>query len=386
MLYYVPLEQIPERYTYQLSKPVDGWMEKNFREAAQIGPTGYKRIDGIETVNSIKVGQVLDAVGRSVHCFKQTTHILELMQAGQIRSDDILYFDDFWHPGIESIAYLGDQIGVRPKMFSYLWAQSVDEFDFTYKMLPWIRHFEKGIASLMTGIFVCSPVLQDLVVKQGLAPLERVHNTGCLPVDVDEIRSRMPREELPRTDTVLFTSRWDAEKDPLFFLTVAREYHAVYGKERPCEFVVTTSAPKLRSNNPVLLVALRAALSCGNVSLLEGLTKEEYYKQLKTAKIQFNCANQDFISFTLIEALVAETIPLYPDFRSFPYVLDSSCLYRKGDVQQAVRMIRSAIEHDYTIPHLPFGISFGKTVAKLTGDRLKWKDTIPSMIRTMLDA
>ena len=62
----------------------------------------------------------------------------------------------------------------------------------------------------------------------------------------------------------------------------------------------------------------------GNVDLYTSCTKGQYYSVLTRSKIQFNSALQDWVSFTLLEALTYGCAPLYPNHRSFPESLNYS--------------------------------------------------------------
>ena len=111
MLYYVPLESYKERYTCQLSAPKVGWLERNWIESG----IEYKRINGTDyDTKNIKTGVVLDAVRRSRFAMSQIDTVLLLADSGVITNEDVFYFDDFWHPGIESLAYAFHVLGIKP--------------------------------------------------------------------------------------------------------------------------------------------------------------------------------------------------------------------------------------------------------------------------------
>jgi glycosyltransferase involved in cell wall biosynthesis len=343
MLYYVPLEPYRERYTAQLAAPVTGWLERNWRNAhvpfTRVEPTR-------QAAGSINTGSVLDPFRRSNYCFAQLSELLGMIDNGVVTSADTIYLDDFWTPGFEAIPYACAVKGVRPKVYSFLYAQSVDQYDFTHPMREWMRHFEKGIGYCTDGIFVASTLLKDLVVEGGIAPKEKVHVTGLI-FDSSEVMERMPvwyqramklAEPMPheRKPAVVFSSRWDREKNPDFFLNVAARVIKCFPSAR---FVVCTSSPKLRSNDPFLLAQLDAFLGRypDNISLLENLTKEQYYAVLCESRVQMNTADQDWVSFTLLEASVAGCWPVYPNYRSFPETLShrGGFLYTEGDVESA---------------------------------------------------
>ncbi len=354
MLYYVPLESYRERYTMQWSAPGIGWLERNWRKAG----IAYTRIAGKQEENrkTIKTGAVLDCVGRSMFCFSQIAELLRAAEYGHITNDDVIYFDDFWSPGMEALPYAFSMLGIKPKVYAFLHAQSVDEFDFTYPMRGWMRHFERGIGEFLSGIFVCGPCLRDLVVWGGIAPADKVHITGH-PFSSEEVLERMPDwwnefiagsgKPKERLNRVVYSSRWDREKNPNFFLRVAEE---IIKRMPEAVFVVCSSALNIRSNDPKLVELLHDACRKypDNILLRDNLTKEEYYAELCRAKIQMNTADQDFVAITLLEASVAGCYPVYPYFRSFPetFLYKPGYMYERLNLTSAVESVLSILRRD----------------------------------------
>lgn len=358
MLYYLPLEGYKERYTLQWSAPKTGWLERNWIRAG----VDYKRIDSDLPVRTIKSGAVLDAVGRSLHCFEQIKELLLLAEGGAIKDTDVILLDDFWTPGLEALPYAFHLLGIRPRCYAFLHAQSVDEFDFTYPMRSWMRPIERGFGEWLDGIFVCCPTLKDLVCFGGIAKSWKVHVTGH-PFSSEEVMERMPhwykvmilsqcfnllpKQILERKNQVVWSSRFDAEKNPMFFLTIVEQ---MIRENADVKFVVCTSAPKLRSNYTAALDRLRflAATNPTQLEIREGLSKEEYYATLCESKIQFNCASQDFVAITLLESAVAGCYPIYPYFRSFPetFLWEQEFLYQHLDIQDAVGKIKQVLARD----------------------------------------
>ena len=363
MIYYVPLEPCEFRYTMQWSAAQVGWIERRWLEA----DIDYFRVEGERTVaqdGEIGAGVVLDAVGRTTWAFSQIKRLLEFADGGALKKGDVIYFDDFWHPGIEALPYAFDQMGLggKIKMFSFLHAQSVDEYDFTAPMAEWMRPFERGIGKIMDGIFVAHPMLKDLVVKGGIAPKDKVYVTGH-PVAVDEIAERMPWANVDftgvyvtqRENKVVFSSRLDKEKNPKFLREViSRVLHGAGPGER--KFVICSGFKDFRSNDSEAYGDFKYLKSVygENFEIKLGCTKEEYYKELATAKVQFNCSLQDWFSITLFETSVAGCYPIYPNFRSFPLALgmknlwgrDFNFLYNHLNAADAVNAIHSILSRD----------------------------------------
>ena len=78
------------------------------------------------------------------------------------------------------------------------------------------------------------------------------------------------------------------------------------------------------------------------------MTKEEYYIELATCKVQFNSSLQDYVSWTVIESTAFGADIVFPDFRSFPEFIDQDRLYKPFDVQSAVDTIWDAINDPRT--------------------------------------
>jgi glycosyltransferase involved in cell wall biosynthesis len=261
-------------------------------------------------------------------------------------NDDVIFFDDFWHPGISALPYAFYLMGIAPKTYAFLYAQSVDPFDFTYPMRRWMRHYEIGEGKFLDGIFVTSTCLKDMCLHAGIGSPESIHVCGLL-YNSDEVRSHIDLNvpDFPKKKQVIFTSRWDREKCPELFLKVV-EYCSK--RRDDISFLITTSAKKMRSNDSRLLLLLREYLHRfpKTLRLKEGLTKAEYYQNLIESAIQINTADQDFVSWTLLEATTWGCRPLYPYFLSFPETLDyrHEFMYTKGDFRDAGKKILKYID------------------------------------------
>lgn len=362
MLYYCPVERYKSRYTWQLRK----WMTRNWNRAG----VNYTLIDNPQMLGkdatNIETGAVLDCFTRSRFAMRQIDQILDLIENGMITSYDVIYLEDFFHPGAEAIPYCCSLKGISPKVYAYWWAQSVDVFDFTRTMRDWMSWHEMSQLSWMDGIFVACPSMKKEIMRayQGYFPnwLEsKIHVVG-LPFDSEEVLSRTPTwyqqylrtgwdqgtnsTSQPRKNQVVFSSRWDKEKNPNFFCEVAR---LVIEKMPDAKFVVCTGAPELRSNDPGLKFAAdNIYYFCpNNFSVKTDLTKEQYYHILSQSKVQFNCADQDWVSFTLLEASVCGCYPIYPNFRSFPETLGGregqNYLYTHKNINEAVSAVLWAL-------------------------------------------
>lgn len=342
---YLPLEPLKERYTIQLSAAKTGWLERRWNQ----GVIPYLRIEGKQLNKEIKAGSVLDANGRGYWACSQIMEVLRLLNAGEITKNDVLYFDDFWHPGISALPYSFHLTGIHPKMFAMLHAQTVDPYDFTYPMRHWMRHFEIGIGKVLDGIFVTSTCLRDMLLYAGIGTENTVHLTG-LPYNSEEVKEHWPADLPKKKNQIVFSSRWDREKRPDVFLDIV---DFVLRQRPDVTFVVTTSFNDLRSNDRALVKLFHDAQKRHpkNLELRVNQTKEQYYQTLLESKIQINTADQDFVSWTLLEATTCGCIPLYPCYLSFPEALQDrhEHMYPKNDVKTAAGKVVKFLDANPTI-------------------------------------
>jgi len=324
MLVYLPLEPYKERYTILLSSK-NGWFESKLKKYK----IKFMRVEGESLGKDIRNGQVLDCYNRSYYSLTQIAKVVKLIKSGKIKDGDILYLDDFWTPGIEAIPYICSQLGISIKIYAMLHAQSVDKYDFTYKMKNWMRHYEIGQSNYMSGVFCTSEYLIDLCTEAGLKNVF----FGGLPYNLQELLKFAPRNVSAKKNQIIYTSRLDSEKNPMLVLRIAEMLKSRY------EFVITTSAKELRSNRPIIVKEFKAAEKKGIITIKTGLTKKQYYNELMKSKYQLNTAYQDWLSWTLLESLTYHCIPIYPKYRSFPEYLPAEYLYEPRSAESAAEVI-----------------------------------------------
>ena len=335
-VWYFGLEPLKARYTYQLSKE---WMPATFAPYEKAKKLNFVDVPGnYDEDQQIKVGAVLDAVGRGKFAMSQCSNFLDMLNIDQVKNGDVLFLQDYWHPGIESILYALDLYGINVKIYAMLHAQSVDEYDFTWPMRTWMRGFELGLDKRMTGIFVGSTVHRDQLRSAGFeAPIHVV----SLPLHKKLTQAKLPSfvsGEYKKQNVIVYSSRLDKEKNPFFMMAVAKQFL----EENPVwEWHVTTSGKEFKSMLPGVIEAMyNLAKEQPRFKLLNNLTKEEYYTELADAKIQFNSSLQDYVSWTVLESTTFGCDLVFPDFRSFPEFIPSDRMYKPFNVKSAVAALK----------------------------------------------
>lgn len=320
-LVYLPLESYPSRYTELLSCP-KGWVETAFDPHFQI-----ERLAPDIPSTQIQNGSVLDSVNRPVWAMAQIAQLLNTASGQQV------YVDDFFHPGLESLPYSGKDF----RAYAYCWAQSFDRFDFTRPMVSWMRPYETMAMAIYRKVFVASPLLADFITTVFPDAESQVVVTG-LPFNSRDVAKRFDPSFQPDAIDVVYTSRFDREKSPMFFLDVVELCPNL-------KFAICTGREQLVGNDYVAVARANSLIAAGRITLFVNTTKPEYYSVLKSSKVQFNCSLQDWVAFTLLEALTYQCMPIYPAHRDFPIVFAKSpqFLYSPESVTDAASLVSEAV-------------------------------------------
>ena len=340
-LFYMGLEPYKARYTLQLQE----WNERVFKKRG----INYVIVPG-ETLSddqAIVTGQVLDAHGRTYFGMSQLMNLVKMMKAGECSNEDIIYFEDMFQPGIESLPYILKQIDSthRPRIFVRCLAQSIDPDDFVHVwgMSEFMGHYEKMVDSFVDGVLATNEeMIMHMKVAGWKAPL---YNISGLAFGKQEVRSRVLGPLKPfnqRKMRVAFSARWDQEKQPDFYMDLIEAFHA--RSNNKIEFCVF-SGSKLKSNNESYMERTRKLQSEGKLVIYEDLEKNDYYDLLNDTRVLFNCALQDWVSNTVSEADTLGCNVLYPAYRSFPetFANDNTRLYIPWSIDDAMSKLQNLL-------------------------------------------
>lgn len=339
MFYYLGLEPYPDRYTYQLTE----WA----RKALVAWGGDFKIVAGQQLATTISVGVVLDAFGRTHYSTTQLAELIKMLRENGTSSDDVIFFEDMFTPGIESLGYIFDQLprGKKPRVFVRCLAQSIDPDDFVCYtgMSRWMRNYENMVCGFVDAVLCSSEeMVAHAKISWNLGSVA-LYNISGLTFDAEEVRSYTPTKSFfGRPRVVSFSSRWDAEKQPDFYAAVIRRVKEIAPET---EFRLLQGGP-LKSNDPSYVDLANTLSSQGLLTLRCNLTKKEYYENLATTRVLFNCALQDWVSNTASEADALGCNLVYPAYRSFPEIFDNdpARLYVPWSVDDAVEKVLRALE------------------------------------------
>ena len=351
-LYYMGLEPYQERYTLQLTD----WNRRVFEQRG----LDVVYVPGLALNNSekISVGQVLDAHGRSYFAMSQMMNLVRLMQQGEVTCDDVVYFEDMFQPGIESLPYIMNQVpeSERPQVWVRCLAQTIDPDDFVHVwgMERWMRLYEQMVNEFVTGVLATN---EEMVAHMRIAGWTApIYNISGLAFGKAEVLERIggadnirPFDHRPRR--VAFAARFDQEKQPGFFMDLIDMYNQL--NITPTEFVIY-SGGELRSNNPALVDRAKQMEAEGKLRIYDQLDKNQYYDLLNDTRVLFNCALQDWVSNTVSEADALGSNVLYPAYRSFPEVFadDPERMYVPWSIDDAYHKMCNLLQE----PHHNLGL------------------------------
>ena len=378
-LWYMGLEPYKARYTLQLQE----WNRAVFDQRG----VDYEIVPG-ETLSNdqaIVTGQVLDAHGRTYFGMSQLMNLVRKMKAGEVTSEDVVYFEDMFQPGIESLPYIMQQCpaNMRPRIAVRCLAQTIDPDDFVHVwgMQEWMGHYEKMVDSFADIVLATNEEMaMHMKVAGWRAP---IYNISGLAFGKEEVRGRVAGELKPfneRAYRVGFAARWDQEKQPDFYMDLIEEYNRVqnmpYNNWPRVEFCIFSGA-KLRSNNDSYMQRTRDLQARGLLTVYEDLEKNDYYALLNDTRVLFNCALQDWVSNTVSEADTLGCNVLYPAYRSFPetFANDPDRLYIPWSITDALDKLFKLLAN----PHANMGKisdwndgTIGRTVDILEGKGEQW--------------
>ena len=347
-LFYMGLESYEARYTLQLTE----WNRRVFdRRGLDVV---YVPGSTIDDTKSISVGQVLDAHGRSYFSMSQMMNLVQMMRNGEVTNEDVIYFEDMFQPGIESLPYIMDQIPAeqRPAIYVRCLAQAIDPDDFVHVwgMAKWMGLYEKMVNEFVTGVLATN---EEMVAHMRIAGWTApIYNISGLAFGKEEVLERIGGAEnirpfAARKRRVGFAARFDQEKQPGFYMDLAERFQE---NNTDVTFAIFSGGP-LRSNNPEYVARARAMAAAGKLEIHENLTKNEYYALVNDSRVLFNCALQDWVSNTVSEADTLGCNVLYPAYRSFPetFANDLNRLYipwSEDDAYEKLKLLLNEPHHN----------------------------------------
>ena len=342
-LFYMGLEAYNARYTLQLTE----WNRRVFERRGI--DVVYVPGETLDNSQRISVGQVLDAHGRSYFGMSQMMNLVKMMQQGEVTSEDVIYFEDMFQPGFESLPYIIDQLPEHmwPRIYVRCLAQTIDPDDFVHVwgMDRWMRAYEQMVCSSVAGVLATN---EEMVAHMRVAGWDTpIYNISGLAFGKSEVIERVGGKIKPFNDRrlrVVFSARWDQEKQPDFYMDLIEAWRERF-PSKDVEFVIC-SGGELKSNNDSYMARTRKMVEDGKLVIYDNLDKNKYYEIVNDSRVVFNCALQDWVSNTVSEADALGCNVLYPAYRSFPetFANDPERLYIPWSIDDAITKLDNLLK------------------------------------------
>jgi len=337
------LEAYNARYTLQLTE----WNKRVFERRGY--DVVYVPGETLDNSQKIVTGQVLDAHGRSYFGMSQMMNLVKMMQQGEVTSEDVIYFEDMFQPGFEALPYIIDQCDEdnMPRIFVRCLAQTIDPDDFVHVwgMDRWMRAYEQMVCSSVDGVLATN---EEMVAHIKVAGWDvPIYNISGLAFGKQEVIERVGGKIKPFNDRrlrVVFSARWDQEKQPDFYMDLIEAWRERF-PSKDVEFVVC-SGGELRSNNNSYMARTRKMVEDGKLVIYDNLDKNKYYEIVNDSRVVFNCALQDWVSNTVSEADALGCNVLYPAYRSFPetFANDHERMYVPWSIDDAINKLDNLLK------------------------------------------
>ena len=293
-IFLVDLESVETRYTGQWQSHVPFLLVKEDHNVQIIsGPT--------DIPSATTPGAFLNFGGTNIYKSAQVEQMGRLFCSGAVKPGDHFLFTDAWHPGIINLKYMSELLQI-PVTTHGLWhAGSYDPQDFLGRLVgnkPWVRHAEKSFFHAFDHNYFATDfhvrmffnnLLHDYPSENPWLEedFERRYESGKI------VRTGWPMEYMDtllggggpyqKDNLILFPHRIAPEKQVDIFRDLAKLLPQY-------EFVVCQDQP---------------------------LTKNEYHRLLKRAKIVFSANLQETLGISCYEGAMVDAIPMVPDRLSY---------------------------------------------------------------------
>lgn len=302
MIYYIPIEDIEERYSIMMNQSI---MEALPKDSGFIYPSMSDFPFEIET------GQFLDTNKTIVFKARQIEYIAKMFYERKVKDGDVFLVADIFFPGIESIKYMAELQDILVHIFGFNHAGRSDENDFVKKLSAWADSSEAGYLQCCDAIFVGSNYHGRNIKKY--FKYNNTYTTGIiwnLNFVQDVYKPYFNKQKEP---FVIWPHRLCEEKG----INELRQYAEITNKK-----IIITSSSKQdpgKINLP------------NNVSYVGGLTKAQYYEHLSTAEFYLSTAHQETFGYTLLEAIFYRCKIAVPNRASYPEMVPRCARYDSID-------------------------------------------------------
>lgn len=282
-IYIIPIEPIDQRYTKQWYENIPVILTQYINDHNL--DFNVVTIDGVQVDPGTTPGAFLDFGATNVYKASQTQRVSELFSQGKINPGDRFLVTDAWNFIITPIRYMSDLLEIPVEIHSIWHAGAYDPTDILgYKMSkPWPSFQEQcwfyaSDFNYYATEFHLNMFLRNLGIE--IKFRDRAIRSGQphTPI-IDQCSAYW---DTPKEEIIIWPHRYNDDKQP----EIAEGINAL------------TSIPMIITQNM-------------------NLSKEDYYEVLGKSAVIFSCALHENLGISVMEAVLAGSIPVLPDRCSY---------------------------------------------------------------------
>jgi hypothetical protein len=316
------LEPLDNRYTQQWHECVPVVLEKKVK-AAQLN-VKVIQVDGVQAATTTTSGAFLNFSDTNRWKSTQLVEFLNMLDKGEITTNDVMLFTDAWNPVILQIKYIRDLMGYNWKIMGLWHAGSYDPTDILgYKMeKPWPHHTERALYYACDTNWYATDFHRQMFLRNLGIP-ESDHGRAQLSGQPhDMIVDAMGKINLKAVNKsgVIWPHRYNVDKQPEIAETLSAQFDTPW---------------------------------CITQKL--DLSKPEYYQKLSEASVMFSCSLHENLGISIMEGVMLDVIPVLPNRCSYTEMYMPDFLYPsawteswaafKKHEQELLSFIRHRVEH-----------------------------------------
>jgi len=289
-IYLVPIEPIDSRYTKQWYENLPRIIGDRVSEL-DLDPVELVTIEGRGATNGTTAGAFLDFAATNIYKASQIQNISERFMRGDVKAGDKFLVTDAWNFAITAIRYMSDLLEIPVEIHGIWHAGHYDPTDILGMKMQkdWPPHQERAWYYACDYNWYATNFHRDMFLKNlDIKDAYKAHRSGQPHEYI--IPKLEALRDIVKDNKVIWPHRYNADKQP-------------------------DIAEDLKTDFDVVITAKM------------GLDKDSYYAELASSAIIFSCALHENLGISIMEAVLAGTIPVLPDRCSYAEMYPAEFLY-----------------------------------------------------------
>ena len=291
-IYLVPIEPIDSRYTKQWYENIPKIIKDRITNLS-LDPWEVVTIDGRGANNATTTGAFLDFAATNMYKASQVEAISKLFMNGKVKAGDKFLVTDAWNFAITAIRYMSDLLEIPVEIHGIWHAGHYDPTDILGMKMSknWPPHQERAWYHACDYNWYATNFHRTMFLTNLDIEYTQTHKAQRSGQPHEYIIPELEKlKDTVKEDKVIWPHRYNADKQPEI-------------------------AEELRTDFKMVITAKM------------GLSKEAYYQELASSKIIFSCALHENLGISIMEAVLAGTIPVLPDRCSYAEMYPAEFLY-----------------------------------------------------------